>query len=194
MKCKQAKSELALRIGGDLPEAPSLELERHVAVCPSCRTVREGLKSSHSALQEVAAAPPRPAGPARASSPSDSLWPAVSARLSRRETPRTRQFNGWLPALAVTAASIAVIFVAGQNAAQYARSSASQHPDSWQAPVQVMPAFYPDDERPGMFSRERIPFDRSTLPEVDGRNGPRKSLSLELRPFEGIGPETTRRP
>lgn len=170
MNCRQAKSELALWVGGDLNETSMLELERHVAVCPSCRALREGLSASHTALQAVAAAPtvgaardestrreanrPRPAS-------DSSIWPAVSARIARSEQSRSQRFNGWVPAMAVSAACVAILFVAVQNATQSTRGFRQQD-DSWQQPIPLTPAVAP----PPFVSPGTSDVEPSTVPHA----------------------------
>lgn len=180
MNCRQAKSELALWVGGDLTESSALELERHVAVCPSCRTLREGLSTSHTALQAVAAAPavspardesmrreanrPRPAS-------DSSIWPAVSARISRSEQSRSQRFNGWVPAMAVSAACVAILFVAVQNATQSTRGFRPMD-DSWQQTIPLTPAMGP----PRILSPGMHGFEPDTAPQgmPFGRPDPRQ--------------------
>lgn len=179
MNCRQAKSELALWVGGDLTESSALELERHVAVCPSCRTVREGLSASHTALQTVAA---RTAGPAQeectrreANRPrptsDSSIWPAVSARISRSEQSRSQRFNGWVPAMAVSAACVAILFVAVQNATQSTRGFRPMD-DSWQQAIPLTPAMGP----PRILSPGMHGFEPDTVPQgmPFGRPDPRQ--------------------
>lgn len=201
MNCRQAKSELALWVGGDLTESSALELERHVAVCPSCRTLREGLSASHTALQAAAAAPvlrpaheesttarreanrPRPAS-------DSSIWPAVSARITRSEQSRSQRFNGWVPAMAVSAACVAILFVAAQNATQSTRGFRSPD-DSWQQPIPLTPAVGPPRiSSPNTNGIDRditfpqaVPFDRPDPRQREFQNRLRE-LDREFGPME----------
>jgi hypothetical protein len=52
--CRQFRRQLALGVGDDLSADEQLRTERHVAVCPDCRTFRDGLHDSQTALKRAA--------------------------------------------------------------------------------------------------------------------------------------------
>lgn len=102
---ERAKKQIALLAGGDLDGEEALEVRRGIESnlehrqqwirCCGCLDVLEKSGSLIAA----------PEGP--------SLWPAIEARLRPAEIRRPEKFNGWVPALSVAAACIAVL-VAGQ--------------------------------------------------------------------------------
>ena len=107
MNCSQARSGLALLVGQDLDDKGRLDLERHLAVCPCCRHARQQLEQVMSVLQ-VANAGESP-------DLSDSLWPDLSERIRVRQRYRRQErFNGWVPALAVTAACLTIVVFASR--------------------------------------------------------------------------------
>lgn len=104
MNCRHARSDLALVVGHDLTDTHRREeLRRHVARCPGCRSHYKRLKESLRVLEDADRAPTYDAA--------DSLWPELSSRIQRRSaagSPSSR-FNGWLPFVAVTAASALLV-------------------------------------------------------------------------------------
>lgn len=104
--CRQAKSEIALKAGGDAVDpAVSALLEAHLTECSQCRGYLSGMTVSLESLQTCAADSVSPAL-------SRSLWPSVASRLPRRE-PMTvaARFNLWVPTAATAAACAAMILV-----------------------------------------------------------------------------------
>jgi len=57
--------ELALWAGGDLPAAETARLEEHLAGCPECRALADGLRESQAALAALAGEPIDPEALAR---------------------------------------------------------------------------------------------------------------------------------
>jgi|GEM_PF-2252846 hypothetical protein len=109
MNCTRARSEIALWVGGDVDERETVQLQRHIALCPECRAYRCRMMGSLQVLQE-------PASPA-AYNLHDSVWPNVEARLSvrsRDEADRVERLNRWLPAAAIAAACLAVIAITSE--------------------------------------------------------------------------------
>lgn len=106
MNCRQARIDLALCVGEDLPEAARREsLRQHVAQCPGCRAHYKRLRG----MLRVLEATDRD----RTFDVGDSLWPQLSNRIRRLEespAPSSR-FNGWLPFVAVTAACAMLVVV-----------------------------------------------------------------------------------
>jgi hypothetical protein len=104
MNCRHARSDLALWVGHDLTDTQRRdELRRHVARCPDCRSHYKRLKDSLRILEDADRAPTYDAA--------DSLWPELSSRIQRRAAQHgpSSRFNGWLPFVAVTAASALLV-------------------------------------------------------------------------------------
>ena len=103
MKCKTAKHQMALAVGEDLAPAEIQELQRHLQDCSSCQQAWERHQRGFAVLQHSRTNEVRPK--------SDSVWPTVSHRLRERNAnPQLGEFNGWIAALAVTAACV-LLFV-----------------------------------------------------------------------------------
>jgi hypothetical protein len=136
MNCRHARSDLALWVGQDLTDKQRRdELRRHVARCPECRSHYKRLKDSLRVLEDADRSPTYEAA--------DSLWPELSNRIQRRAAqhgPASR-FNGWLPFVAVTAASaLLVVAMETRPAPQPSFSVAPIPRDFFSAPfVQPVP-------------------------------------------------------
>ncbi len=103
MKCKTANRQMALAVGEDLSPAEIQELQRHLQDCSNCQQTWEQHQRGFAVLQHSRTMEARPK--------SDSVWPTVSHRLRERTaTSQLGEFNGWIAALAVTAACV-VLFV-----------------------------------------------------------------------------------
>ena len=103
MKCKTAKHQMALAVGEDLALAEIQELQRHLQDCSNCQQTWEQHQRGFAVLQHSRTNEARPQ--------SDSVWPTVSHRLRERAAaPERGEFNGWIAALAVTAACV-LLFV-----------------------------------------------------------------------------------
>lgn len=100
MNCKRARLAIALSVGSDLDENGEAELHEHLAECGSCRVHRKDLEGTLGALHG------RPDEEPLAMR--DSVWPAVSSRLSPR---REQRFNGWIPAAALAASVLMMVAV-----------------------------------------------------------------------------------
>lgn len=102
MNCRSARTAIALWVGNDLDEQASQRLQRHLATCPRCRDHWLDLKRSLDVLQCVEGTPE--------GLPLGEVWPSVAARIARRGHQASLQrFNGWLPAVAVAVACLAVV-------------------------------------------------------------------------------------
>lgn len=104
MNCRQARIDLALCVGEDLPDAARREsLKQHVAQCPGCRAHYKRLRGTLRVLES--------SDRDRTYDVGGSLWPQVSHRIRRlEEAPQlASRFNGWLPFVAVTAACAMLI-------------------------------------------------------------------------------------
>ena len=118
--CKHAKQDIALWVGSDLDEPAVHRMERHLAQCPPCREYADSMKAALRMLHEPADQPDF----SRAS-----LWPALCARIDSLENrAQLGRFNGWLPALTVVAASIALILLLDMQPAAQPRAITPMFP------------------------------------------------------------------
>jgi hypothetical protein len=104
MNCRQAKADIALWIGDDLPDRSRREeLRRHVVACPGCRKHYKRLKGTLQVLEH--------ADREQTYDASDSVWPELSRRIERHAHAggRRPRFNGWFPFVAMTAACLALV-------------------------------------------------------------------------------------
>ena len=161
MNCKQAKSEIALWAGNDLDDSALQGLQDHLDECPCCSSHWARMKQTvdllHRGTEEEL--PREYVG---------SVWPEVAAQIAvRRESLLMTRFNGWLPAVAVSAACAALLMVA-------LRATNDQHGGSM-----VQQPFFPQqieseplvEEIPGTFYVEgplNNPFD-PLRPNLDNR-------------------------
>jgi hypothetical protein len=104
MDCKEIREILAAWALGDLPEARTGEVERHLGSCPECRKEADSLRR---VLEGVRTLPPPPADPARRAAlfrtaEAEGLLPAPS-----------RVLRWALPAAALAAAAAVLLLVAG---------------------------------------------------------------------------------
>lgn len=110
MKCKNAEHWMALAVGEDLSPTEGLDLQRHLQECSKCQQAWEQHQRGFAALQQSRTHEARPK--------SDSIWPGVAHRLRARDSaPERGEFNGWIAALAVTAACV-LLFVFSQDDAR----------------------------------------------------------------------------
>jgi hypothetical protein len=119
LNCRKTRRLLALSAGNDVEERDLAGTERHLAVCPACREVWQGLRQSQQVLEQVVAAPVADLGaiashgPAGSVWPPPAIWPSVARHLrtidARASAPNWR---GWLPSAALAAACLAVVMVA----------------------------------------------------------------------------------
>ena len=120
MNCRQARIDLALCVGEDLPEAARREsLRQHVAQCPGCRAHYKRLRGTLQVLES--------SDRDRTYDVGGSLWPQLSNRIRRLEeapAPPSR-LNGWLPFVAVTAACALLVVVIDVQAPPGARPSSA---------------------------------------------------------------------
>lgn len=104
MNCRQAKSDIALWIGDDLPDRSRREeLRRHVSACPGCRKHYKRLRGTLQVLEH--------ADREQTYDASDSVWPELSRRIEVQSQSggRRARFNGWFPFVAMTAACVALV-------------------------------------------------------------------------------------
>lgn len=135
MRCKQARRELALWVGGDHDPRLYPLLESHLESCPECRAFAREMKNSLDPLRAVSSMARLVAGsPASSSGPESvsgsgsagssgsvvgsgvgwSLWPAVRSRLARRRVPFSDLLDtpvSWVPVSGLTVACLTLFVV-----------------------------------------------------------------------------------
>lgn len=167
---ERSKRQIALLASDDLDELQAEEARRSIDSCPHCRTHWTRVRGCLDVLER--------AGKESASVSGFSLWPVVESRLTRSTVRRPERFNGWVPALSMAAACIALL-IAGQL-----ERSPQEFGDSESAPpvprIRVNPVFLPDTD----FDGRLAPLDsrggrslRSSLEEA--------GMSAHLWPLEG---------
>jgi hypothetical protein len=156
LTCRKVRRSLALLSGNDLGEADQVALERHLAVCPDCRTVWQRLQTGQQALEQVrtGASGPRPL--------EASVWPAVERFLEANRSPAHADWRGWLPTGALAAACLTLFLLIPPVGAPLAENGGSRLSGAFLysvgAPVDVKPG-------PSKVEREWVP-DLSEAPRV----------------------------
>lgn len=117
MNCKSARSAIALWVGNDLDEHAERELRQHVEQCPQCRGFRHELEHSLQLLQESDSSAENVS---HSQNLQDSIWPMLDVRIAARQSTATNRFNGWLPALAVSAACLMILAFAKNSSVPFA--------------------------------------------------------------------------
>ncbi len=102
---ERSRHQIALLAGDDLEGSLAEEARRSVDSCPHCRGHWLRIRGCLGALER--------AGKGSSSLFEASLWPAIESRLTRPMPARPERFNGWVPALSMAAACIALL-IAGQ--------------------------------------------------------------------------------
>lgn len=138
---ERSKRQIALLAGDDLEGESHEEARRSVESCPDCRRHWVRVRGCLDVLER--------AGKSAAAVPEESLWPAVERRLPPVSAPRRpEKFNGWVPALSMAAACIALL-IAGQMEGTPPQDTAvfvDQTPVriqsvGWPAPPEEMPSY-----------------------------------------------------
>jgi hypothetical protein len=132
LNCRKTRRLLALSAGNDVEERDLAGVQRHVAMCPRCREVWQGLKLSQQALEEVRGAPIDAPGSAW---PNRSIWPAVARQVQviDEQAAAASDWRGWLPAGALATACLAVVMVSLPDAAPVADNA------RYRSPLVVLP-------------------------------------------------------
>lgn len=99
------KNQIALLAGDDLEDEQTADVRRSIETCPHCRQHWVRVRGCVDVLDRVGRSEEPMSG--------ESLWPAIESRLQRTVSVRPGKFNGWVPALSVAAACVALL-VAGQ--------------------------------------------------------------------------------
>lgn len=149
MRCRQARRELALWVGGDHDPRLYPLLETHLASCPECRAFARKTKTALDPLKAVASGGGSDSHDHDSSGGTGwSLWPSVRARLSRRKV----QFNdlldtpvGWIPVTGLSVACMA-LFVVVFSTARFTPSQ-QQFATGFDAPMLQTPVSYQLDRK-----------------------------------------------
>lgn len=161
MKCKTAQRWMALAVGEDLAPAEMQVLQGHLQKCPKCRQTWDVHQRSFAVLQHSRTNDVQNSG--------SSIWPVLSHRLRERAAaPQRSEFNGWIAALAVTAACVLVfVFSQEDGTSTAARSPQAIVPrgSRLSAPADLRNAPAPMLRRDS--ARPRGTFDDGTLPVLD---------------------------
>jgi len=103
LSCRKTRRVLALSAGNDLDERELAQAHRHLAACPHCREVWQGLKQSQQIFERISSAPAERL---------PSVWPGVARHVRTIDAqPAHADWRGWLPAGALAAASLAIVVI-----------------------------------------------------------------------------------
>ena len=106
MHCAQARTQIALLVGSDLPEGDRPEVQRHLLQCKTCSQYHRELVDLHQKLQLISADDATP----QAVSIWDDIAPQIQLASANRQT---RSFNGYVAGLAVAATVMAMFAISG---------------------------------------------------------------------------------
>lgn len=105
MNCKQAKTEIALLVGGDPGESTVAKLQGHLDDCHCCRDYQRQMTACLGTLKEPDDYDGAPV------TGGESLWPRVASQLPRRDTAwKMSRFNGWVPAALIAASCMVILY------------------------------------------------------------------------------------
>jgi len=154
LKCRRLRSLLALWAGNDIEVHERIEAERHLAVCPGCRSHWAGLQAGQQALEQVRT------GSVPLVRHEQSVWPAVYRQVrSLAAAPAAPRWHGWLPAGALAAACIAVAVTLSPGFAPDSANTAGRAPVVIDAQRVDSPGAgaidRKDDETPALRRRQR---------------------------------------
>ena len=127
---ERARQQIALLAGDDLEGEELEEAQRSVESCPDCRSHLHRLRGCLDVLEHSGKSTGAVSGP--------SLWPAIESRLQPIAVRRADRFNGWVPALSMAAACIALLIAGQMDAVAPYDVSAHRGDQSFQATL--MPA------------------------------------------------------
>lgn len=163
MNCKRARANIALWVGDDLDDSAERDLRRHVVDCPACHEYWHDMKTGLQILQD---------SQGRAKSTGKSLWPSLATALvpEHQYASRPSRFNGWVPAVAVAAACLAMISLA--NNARLPDDAGDGSP-SMTLPISTRALLPPQDALPRFILDDELSFPNSVPPvgsRYDGRD------------------------
>jgi hypothetical protein len=105
-QCRKTQRLLALATGNDLLESETAGMQRHLAGCPRCRDVQDGLQQSQRALEGLRLATVAE-GPG-----AWSVWPGVARQIrSLLGISAAPGWHQWLPTGTLAAACVAMIAI-----------------------------------------------------------------------------------
>ena len=159
MNCKQAYDDIALFVGNDLSDEAIPKLESHLENCPNCNKHYQSMKNSWKLLHESG-------DQFLVESLHDSVWPDVSVKLAKRQEER-HQFNGWIPAAAVLAASFVVFLVSDVSIPHTDNSDPSIHTSFSTSPISLpgVSNAVPMDENELKLDSEKNKKNTNRIPE-----------------------------
>jgi len=156
MNCTQAKADIALWIGEDLPDRSRRDqLRRHVSACADCRRHYKRLKGTLQVLEH--------ADREQTYDVSDSVWPELARRIEQKSEARSRgaRFNGWLPFVAMTAACAALVVVMETQGRRDPASGGNR------VSGDVFQPFYPRSHQPDASTTRSSDSNPVVVPTVD---------------------------
>ncbi|MGC1272789.1 MAG: hypothetical protein WBC44_03715 [Planctomycetaceae bacterium] len=125
---ERARRQIALLAGDDLEGEQQDEARRYVDSCPDCRGHWLRLRGCLDVLDCAG----KTSGPGAETS----LWPVIESRLRPTVVMRrSDQFNGWVPALSMAAACIALLIAGQMDGVAPVDFALHGHDDSRQASV-----------------------------------------------------------
>ncbi|HSL81350.1 MAG TPA: zf-HC2 domain-containing protein [Thermoanaerobaculia bacterium] len=168
--------DLALRAGGDLPAGAAARIEEHLAGCPDCRALAEGLRASRAAVEALAAEPLDDTALARVRHGLRRRLAEEEARAVRRRRSATVYLVGALAAALVAAAvGLGIWYRAGSDP-EPGRLARAERPERPEADRGVPTP--PSPERP-----EALPErDRPEAPPVPGEGPGRQPRGADREP------------
>ena len=149
---ERTKRQIALLAGDDLEGVPAEEAQRSVDSCPNCRGHWTRVRGCLDVLERVG----KQAEPASGSS----LWPVIEAQLCRPVVRAPERFNGWVPALSMAAACIALL-IAGQMDARPPQDAVDE---SWVTTSRPMVRLAPSPSGDLDFRMVRDPAGQAMVP------------------------------
>ncbi len=168
MNCQRARSQISLWVGGDLDASAWECVREHLRECPSCQSYQLRMQK----MLELLGSSDDSHDPSVENELSqDSLWPALSAQLAKRQRKkRTDEFNGWVPALAMAAVCVVMVF-AGSRPPQTVNDASWSWENRKESPVfhaasarnRSEPSF---ETSTGWPTADAVPFDLGTWPDV----------------------------
>ena len=132
MHCAQARNLVALLIGDDIGDSDRPEVQSHLAECDSCKTYHSELLVTQQQLMTVAA---------ESDVRSPGLWTALKPQVQlANKNQSTKQFNGWVAALAVAATVMAMFAISSDMTPVQSDNAAAPQFSPTAAPVSFEPA------------------------------------------------------
>ena len=126
MHCAQARTQIALLVGSDLPEGDRPEVQRHLLQCKTC-------SQYHRELVDQAV----------------SIWDDIAPQIQLASANRqTRSFNGYVAGLAVAATVMAMFAISGNVGPDSQFEDSGAMAPVWNSSVSHTPFVRPTEEIP----------------------------------------------